>query len=150
MRKALITDAEGILSCLAVAFAPYRGEYTPEAFEDTVLAPHSVRRRLSEMCVFVAECLGQVVGTIGCQVRGAEGHLRGMAVLPEWQATGLASALLERAEAELHQNGCTCVTLDTTAPLKRAIRFYERHGFSATGRVSDFFGMDVYEYVKTL
>jgi ribosomal protein S18 acetylase RimI-like enzyme len=42
------------------------------------------------------------------------------------------------------------VTLDTTRPLQRAIRFYERHGYRQTGRVSDFYGMELIEYAKEL
>jgi hypothetical protein len=42
------------------------------------------------------------------------------------------------------------VTLDTTWPLQRAIRFYERQGYAATGRETDFFGMPLYEYAKPL
>ena len=42
------------------------------------------------------------------------------------------------------------VSLDTTEPLRRAVRFYERHGFRPSGRVSDFFGMPLFEYVKEL
>src|SRR5262245_30105884 len=35
-------------------------------------------------------------------------------------------------------------------PLGRAIRFCEAHGFCASGTVSDFFGMERFEYVKAL
>jgi GNAT superfamily N-acetyltransferase len=73
-----------------------------------------------------------------------------MAVLPHWQGTGVAEELLQAAEAELSGNGCMRVTLDTTEPLTRAIRFYEMHGFAASGRVTDFFGMRLYEYSKAL
>lgn len=94
---------------------------------------------------------GEVVGTIGCaSLVNHEGHLRGMAVLPDRQGSGLAGQLLERAESELRDLGCTRVTLDTTEPLKRAVRFYERHGYRATGRVTNFFGMPLYEYAKEL
>src|SRR5262249_29899150 len=34
--------------------------------------------------------------------------------------------------------------------LARAVRFYEAHGFRASGRLSDFFGMELIEYVKAL
>jgi RimJ/RimL family protein N-acetyltransferase len=37
-----------------------------------------------------------------------------------------------------------------TRPLGRAIRFYEAHGFCASGRVSNLFGMELFEYVKAL
>jgi putative acetyltransferase len=73
-----------------------------------------------------------------------------MAVLPEWQGSGVARALLHAAETELRKNQCERVTLDTTEPLQRAVRFYEKHGFRPSGRVSDFFGMPLYEYVKLL
>lgn len=85
-----------------------------------------------------------------CAVNGTEGHLLGMAVLPEWQGAGVAAALLRAAENELLNNGCTFVTLDTTAPLKQATRFYEKHGFSPSGMDSGFFGMPLYEYSKPL
>jgi len=73
-----------------------------------------------------------------------------MAVLPEWQGTAVASSLLEAAEAELRSTGCELVTLDTTRPLERAIRFYGRHGFVSSERVTDFFGMELFEYKKRL
>lgn len=102
------------------------------------------------MYLFLAVAEGQLVGTIGCQANGEEGHLRGMTVLPEWQGTGIAASLLEAAETELRGAGCKFVTLDTTKPLQRAIRFYQRHGFVSSGRVSDFFGMELFEYTKVL
>jgi GNAT superfamily N-acetyltransferase len=79
-----------------------------------------------------------------------EGHLRGMAVLPGWQGTGVADRLLAEIEAHLKRQGCTRITLDTTEPLERAMRFYERHGYSRSGRISDFFGMRLLEYHKYL
>jgi GNAT superfamily N-acetyltransferase len=150
IRRAEQSDGGAILECLSVAFARYRDQYTPEAFADTVMTADSLERRVREMCLFVAVVRGEVVGTIGCSVNGSEGHLRGMAVLPSWQGTGVAAALLRAAEAELSNNKCTRVTLDTTEPLTRAIRFYVAHGFLASGRVADFFGMRLYEYAKSL
>jgi GNAT superfamily N-acetyltransferase len=148
IRRASEEDGEGILACLAVAFAPYRNQYTPDAFADTVLDPSTVQERIREMCIFVAMSGERIVGTIAYKASGQEGHLRGMAVLPEWQGGGVAASLLEAAEAELRRAGCQFVTLDTTIPLERAIRFYRRHEFVASGRISDFFGMQLFEYTK--
>ena len=100
------------------------------------------------------------MGTIGCHVvhpvadpnvdqnvHSREGHIRGMAVLSEWQGSGLASKLLASAESELRALGCSCrITLDTTAPLRPAIRFYEKHGSHRSGKVTDFFGMELFEF----
>ncbi|MGB7552801.1 MAG: GNAT family N-acetyltransferase [Candidatus Korobacteraceae bacterium] len=152
IRKASGADAPGILECLRIAFAPYRDEYTPVAFVDTVLTPETIQHRLAQMCVFVAVTPdNQIVGTIACAVVDAsEGHLRGMAVLPVWQGRSIAKKLLQAAEAELAGHGCSRVTLDTTEPLHRATRFYEKHGYAASGRSTDFFGMPLHEYVKKL
>jgi GNAT superfamily N-acetyltransferase len=150
IRKAASHDGPAILACLAAAFAPYRNQYTPAAFADTVMDAASVQERIRGMCIFVAMSEQKIAGTIGCKANGEEGHLRGMAVLPEWQGTALASSLLQAAEAELRRSGCKLVTLDTTLPLRRAIRFYERHEFAASGRVRDFFGMELFEYTKSL
>lgn len=98
---------------------------------------------------------GEVVGTIGCHVLGTnanlkEGHIRGMAVLPAWQGTGVAGQLLKAAEAELQRYGCNRISLDTTEPLAAARRFYEKNGFRQSGKMTDFFGMPLFEYVKDL
>ncbi|MGZ4835775.1 MAG: GNAT family N-acetyltransferase [Terriglobales bacterium] len=152
IRIASETDAFGILECLRIAFEPYRAQYTPDGFADTVLTPQTIQHRLEQMSVFVAGTPGnQIVGTIACAVIDAsEGHLRGMAVLPEWQGHGIAEELLQSAELELAGRGCSRITLDTTEPLQRAMRFYEKHGYVASGRTADFFGMPLHEYVKDL
>ena len=108
-----------------------------------MLTPQTVYERLKGMSVFLAVTgTGEIVGTIGCQVVSAEeGHLRGMAVLPEWQGHGVAELLLRRAARELRSKGCVRVSLDTIKPLQRAVRFYEKHGFRSSRKASDFFGM---------
>lgn len=150
VRKAEAADAGAIADCLKAAFGPYREQYTPAAYADTVLDPDGVRKRMEQMCLFVAVSDGLVVGTVGCNVNGNEGHLRGMAVLPEWQGTAVASALLRAAETELQEMCAAFITLDTTEPLARAVRFYQRHGYLRSGKVASFFGMPLYEYRKGL
>jgi ribosomal protein S18 acetylase RimI-like enzyme len=152
IRRASDQDIGDVMRCLSAAFEPYRLRYTPDAFRDTILTPELARQRLDTMTIFVAESDGgEIVGTIAVEVSAAGvGHLRGMAVLPAHQGTGAASRLLYEAESELCVQGCFRVTLDTTEPLQRAIGFYTRHGYSATGIVRDFFGMPLFEYEKLL
>jgi len=52
-----------------------------------------------------------------------------MAVLPQAQGLGVAKQLLDVAESKLQDMECSRITLDTTAPLSRAIHFYEKKGF---------------------
>lgn len=152
IRLANARDASEILACLHAAFAPYRESYSPAAYLDTVLTPETLRDRFAQMQVLVAQTAsGQIVGTIACQLIGhGEGHLRGMAVLPACQGIGIAGQLLGHAEDELCRRNCTRITLDTTAPLERAMRFYEKFGFRRSGKITDFFGMSLFEYHKNL
>src|SRR5215831_13753329 len=118
-----------VLECLRSAFAPFELAYTAAAYEDTVF--------------MAADGNGRVVGTIARSMMSeAEGHLRGMAVQPAWQAS---DRLLQYAEDELIKRNCRRITLDTTQPLQRAMRFYERHGYRRSGKVQDFFEMPLIE-----
>jgi len=152
IRHASDTDIEGVRRCLAAAFGPYEASYTPGGFRDTVPTLEALARRFREMTVLVAEDeSGEIIGTIAHQVTpSGDGHLRGMAVSPQLQGSRTAEQLLYAAEGELRALGCARVTLDTTHPLQRAIRFYQRRGYEATGRVTDFFGIALFEYAKSL
>ena len=152
VRRAAHADAEAIHRCLRTAFDAYRGDYTDGAFHDTVPPPPGIEERVRTMFVFVASAPGAgIIGTIACQdVGGGLGHLRGMAVLPEWHGQGVADALIDAAEEELRRLGCRRVNLHTTQPLARAARFYARHGYRLTGEVEDFFGMEIAEHAKQL
>ena len=152
IRKAHHGDTRAVLQCLREAFEPHHDAYTAEAFRDTVPASEDLQKRIAAMCVFVAtDASGDIVGTIACNVIGSgEGHVRGMAVRPAWHGTGVADELMRAVEAELRVRKCSRITLDTTQPLERAMRFYEKCGFERSGRITDFFGMQLFEYVKTL
>lgn len=152
VRQATENDAGAILDCLRLAFEPYRRHYTPQAFTDTTLTPETLRARMGAMTVLVAVSpRGEIAGTIAlAMVDQNEGHLRGMAVRPQWQGQGIADRLLSAAEAEFRSRNCRRITLDTTAPLERAARFYEKRGCRRSGTVRDFFGMALFEYVKVL
>lgn len=150
VRRAVVSDLPAVLDCLGAAFEPYRDSYTDGAYQDTVPTPATLRRRFESMTVLVAVTpAGGIAGTLSFEVTVQhEGHLRGMAVLPAYVGTGVASRLLMAAEGELRELTCRRITLDTTEPLRRAVRFYERHGYHASGRVRDFHGMPLFEYVK--
>jgi GNAT superfamily N-acetyltransferase len=152
IRRATEADAEAILRCLHTAFAPFEQYYSPEGYRDTTLTEATVRERLRTMSLYVATSEGgEVIGTIGCNLLSVEeGHIRGMAVLEAWQGQGVAQALLDVVVAELRDRGCAFISLDTTAPLQRAMRFYEKNGFVRSAKVGDHFGMPLYEYVKRL
>ncbi len=152
IRAAERGDLPALLRCLAEAFGPYQGRYTVEAYRHTVLDEGLGLDRLASMRVLVAVDTGdRVVGTLSWTRRSPDtGHLRGMAVLPELHGAGVAQSLLDAALQELRDAGCRRVTLRTTDPLLRAVRFYERNGFRPSGTTADFHGMTVTERTRTL
>ena len=151
IRAATSDDVTGILRCLRAAFAPFRSRYTLGAFRDTVLSETLLPERMKRMKIFVAvDENANVAGTIGCSASGGKAHIRGMAVRPELQGSGVAGKLLTAAENEARAAKCSRMTLNTTEPLERAIQFYRRHGYRATGRVRNWFGMPLYQYAKRL
>lgn len=151
IRQATADDEAAVRDCLQTAFAPYRHFYSPEGFADTTLTPDTYRGRLRHSAILVGELGGRVVATIACsRLSPEEGHLRGMAVLPAFHGQGIAGRMLAAAEALIREWGCREVSLDTTQPLQRAIRFYETHDYVRTDKVADFYGMPLLEFKKTL
>jgi GNAT superfamily N-acetyltransferase len=152
VRRAETDDARGIRACLLAAFDDYRDQYTVEAFADTVPDEDSLEDRRRTMWVYVAVSdNGEIIGTLAAALTDeAKAHLRGMAVLPLFQKRGVAKKLLAIVLDDLRAGGCKRVTLDTTAPLSQAMHFYEANGCQRTGRVSDLFGMELYEYARNL
>jgi len=86
VRPACADDVEEIVTCLRLAFEPFRSQYTEDAFRDTVPSTEAIRQRIADMNVYVAVASDKTVaGTLAAAVLKDEGHLRGMAVHPEWQ-----------------------------------------------------------------
>ena len=100
IRPAKNGDEHGILRCLAAAFESYQVSYTPEAYADTVLNEISLAERLQRMHVLVAVSSEQIAGTVAASLADGQGHLRGMAVLPECRGSGLAAQQGTTAETD--------------------------------------------------
>jgi GNAT superfamily N-acetyltransferase len=147
-----VSDVTGIRACLWSAFEPYRSRYTARAFALTVLTDRAARIRLRRMAVLVAVDPHEgIVGTVAVQrLSASHAHLRGMAVDPRWRGKGVATALL-RSALSIAVGGSLRphrVTLETTPPLRTAMRFYARSGFRRTGTRRRWCGMSLIEYER--
>lgn len=60
-------------------------------------------------------------------------HLWHLFVLPQWWGKGVAPLLHDAAIAEMRARGYTSARLFTPSGQTRARRFYERHGWAASG-----------------
>jgi ribosomal protein S18 acetylase RimI-like enzyme len=123
IRRAELKDIPGVIDCFAAAFEPYRQSYTPDGFRDTVPTAEDAQRRLKEMTILIAEdgC-SRIIGSLSYQVYDScEGHLRGMAVIPEFQGKGVAERMLWAAEADLRGPLDSIRSMSTRPPELRRI-----------------------------
>ncbi len=96
--------------------------YLPRNIHSTVQITAWIRDGvLAEDHVWVAEIEGQAIAFAAL----GGGFLNHLYVHPDHQGRGYGAALLDRAKAEAVEG----LSLWTFEPNKRAIRFYERHGF---------------------
>jgi ribosomal-protein-alanine N-acetyltransferase len=93
-------------------------------------------------CFFVGESDGQIVGySLGCKTFGSDsGWLLDAVVLPEKQGMGLGQRLSLRAMESLAREGVKVVRLVVQPGNHRAVRLYERLGFSEESREPNYFG----------
>ncbi|MFX1279349.1 MAG: GNAT family N-acetyltransferase [Promethearchaeota archaeon] len=153
IRKAEIKDAKRIHEVILAAFEQYRYFYSPEGFADTVMSEAMAVERIKRTTIYIAEDQsGEIIGTIGWKkVSKEEGHIRGMAVHPNFQGKkSPATDLLKMVEIDALSEGCSFLTLDTTEVLERAQNFYRKNGFAKTGKTGDFFGATIFEFKKII
>lgn len=102
----------------------------------------------------------RVVGPAGapvgfCLIRGAE--LYQLFLAPAARGGGVAAALLADGEARLGAHGVSVAHLGCAIGNDRAARFYEKHGWTRAGRVTDHvdtsagpYPLEVWRYEKVL
>ena len=73
--------------------------------------------------------VSSIIGFIVAEVRRSAGHIITIDVLPESRRSGVGSALLQAAEAQLRQSGAKIVDLETPVDNAGAIQFYKRKGY---------------------
>lgn len=79
--------------------------------------------------LIVADLDGELVGTIIAGFDGWRGFLARLAVAPEHQRRGLATALVREAERHLHGLGCRRVTAVVQADRAHATGFWAAVGY---------------------
>jgi GNAT superfamily N-acetyltransferase len=109
---------------------------TPIAFAETLETALTVDeddwRTRAARGAHVAIDDGRWVGTMGCYIADGSPLLVGVYVTPDARGTGVAEALLTSIEHWAREWGDTLL-LHVHADNARAIRFYEKQGYAATG-----------------
>ena len=166
LRAARGAEAEEILRFLRAGFETFRawspGWDPPEFDADAVLATEWVLNRPETWFVIAEDAAGQA-GQCGFHqgheqrmMRGAPipglAHFWQLFVRPDLWGSGLAARLHDAALAEIRARKYERARLFTPAGHARARRFYERHGWRASGRaLGEGLGtppMEMVEYVR--
>ena len=152
-RTSDINNAKAIHDVLFDAFMPYRKQYTEAAFNATVISEENLKKRISDKVfdVLIAFYNSSICGTASVKVQDKDNlYLAGMAVKPGYYGKGIGHKILNAAEETAMLNGCSKIILETSAPLLNAIKLYGKFGFKRTGKSRDYFGINIFEMMKTL
>lgn len=96
-----------------------------------------VAARFAAGPVLIAEAGGELVGSVYGAVKESGLYLTRMAVRPDWQKRGVGRALLTVAEGEARSRGLRKLTLRVRVNLPANRAYFERAGFTVTGRGQD-------------
>lgn len=92
--------------------------------------------RVQPELFLIGELDGTIVASIMAGYDGHRGWVNYLAVAPEHQRRGYASALMTQAETDLRALGCPKLNLQVRAENTAAMGFYRRLGYLEEQRVS--------------
>jgi GNAT superfamily N-acetyltransferase len=162
-RQAGLADATAVGRGVAAGFDGYR-EFAPPFWRPPALAAQieHLRRRFDggQLWCLLAEHDGALAGQVSFVPASAAtasvddpglAHLSGLFVEPRWWGSGLATQLHTAALEEAAARGYSAMRLFTPSGQARARRFYEREGWTRTGRELDIAGgLATVEYRRRL
>ena len=152
-KEAQIHEINDIHLVLSKAFEPYKKDYTNGAFNATVLTSTDIQNRIIDQKyeIFVVVIDEHIIGTVSLSKKDQDQlHVRSMAVHPDYQKRGIGLFILKKINELAKRKDIKTISLDTSKPLKKAIKFYKKFGFEFTGVTKNFYGVEIYEMIKKL
>jgi diamine N-acetyltransferase len=150
LRRATPADAAAVTANVADGFASYL-EWAPPGWTAPALDEASLARLTAGLagpgiwCTIALDA-GEIAGHVGLAPVTTEEpapapagaiYLRQMFVRSRWRGSGAAATLMAAAVEEARRRELTRMTLWTPRGAGRARRFYEREGWTLTGRSHD-------------
>ena len=132
-------DAEGLSELCYPLFREVYN-YVPvdvvDAFLDTYLNPDSLREQMASGTDFAYVYDGEErVGFIGYAMEGPDLYLSKLYFFDGFRGKGYGSVCFAFIEKKAREFGARKIFLETNIRNEKGIRFYERHGFKATGQI---------------
>jgi GNAT superfamily N-acetyltransferase len=131
IRRCGAHDRDAILVIVNSAAKAYRGVIPDDRWHEPYMEPAELDAELSAGVRFWGyEEDGRLLGVMGIQTVADAELIRHAYVLPGHQGAGIGGALL----GHLREAATRPLLVGTWADAEWAIRFYQRHGFTLTGR----------------
>ncbi len=122
-----------------------------EIFGVDAYPKYLVRYLIENSDFFLVACIDEeVIGYICGEIKLQRGHIITLAVDSRFRGRGIGSELLKRFLNFLKEKGAKSVYLEVSVRNRRAIRFYEKHGFKIIGLISKFYNDGSDAYVMSL
>lgn len=125
----LLESGEGNCAAELTAACPGASQWSAQEYER--LVAYSTEGRF---CLIAEETPGEIAGLLAARTVAQEAELLNVAVAPEKQRRGLASALLAEALRRVAAARAQKVWLEVRESNHTAVAFYQRHGFAVVGR----------------
>jgi len=132
IRRATLDDVTGLRAAVIAAYAPF-------AAQGIGLPPlaEGLDADIRDHLVWVADDRGIILGGIVLAVSDGHAHLVNVAVHPDFAGKGLGRELIDTAQNEAIDLGCTEMSLTTHPDMTATIGFYAKLGWVETGRDAD-------------
>ena len=128
IRNAVRSDAEVISKITKAAFEDYAKHLPspPEALTETV---SDIESDIKEKCVLIAECDGQILGTLRLSIKDGGAYLSRFAVNPDAQSLGIGKQLLNQADIQAREMKADSIRLHTASESQSLMNFYTANGY---------------------
>jgi RimJ/RimL family protein N-acetyltransferase len=132
VRQATSADVDEMLDVLEAVAAERRFIATEPPVDREARRAAFLRLLEGDGCFLVAEADGEVVGSLGVEVRRGRGEL-GMAVAAERRGRGVGTALLSAAIDWARESGLHKLALEVFPHNEAALALYRKFGFEQEG-----------------
>nr|WP_246733064.1 GNAT family N-acetyltransferase [Methylobacterium sp. BTF04] len=149
IRPAVLADLDALVALEHAAFSGDRAERRA--------IRHAIRSASMSLLVALTEDdtgRPMLVGAATLERRrgSLNARLSSIAVSPARAGSGLGGLVLDAAEADAKQHGCSRLRLEVRGDNGAGIRLYERRGYVRFAVIPDYYedGMEAWRYVKVL
>jgi ribosomal protein S18 acetylase RimI-like enzyme len=143
--KATLADASELT---ALVNSAYRGESSQKGWTSEAHLLDGIRIDEPTMAEYLQDAdttilkytddNGQIIGCVYLQLRKQKLYLGMLTVSPTLQTSGIGRQLLHEAEKIAHQLNCRVIFMTVITTRLELIKWYERRGYQATGKIEPF------------